>query len=179
MINIKDIREKEVMLGYIFYVSKQPITRKRMFDWWSTYSVQDFKVNRKALFTVIDDELIYKPKIKDTHLMKEDTLAAYQEVFEKVYSNVKQMAEKYDKDKFISARCSIEKDNLKKMDKVIKEYKIDARVEAIGGDNWSATKLKELRKFRLLYHDLELKVGTCDQIIAYIRTEAEKIPKVA
>lgn len=177
MLEIQDLREKEVKFAWYFKkAKKQPLTRTNLFNWWSMTSYQDFKYKKKALFTVYKDQLDFKAKLNSKQ-RDAAVLESYRDMYERAYANISRMYNEYDDTQFLSAMKSVEADNLKKLNKYIKEQQLDVHIVRMGNDEVTKSTMYKLRKYKLMYYEWELKEGTFDQVLAYMQTE-KKIPKV-
>lgn len=91
MIQFDNLKEKELLISYYFCEkSRKELNPHEVFDMWSNWFKNDFRINRKPVFAVVDGELVYR---KSVNLSDEDILNRYSHTFQNIYNWIKRSLE--------------------------------------------------------------------------------------
>ncbi len=87
MIQFDNLKEKELLIAHYFCEkSRKELSPQEVFDMWSNWFKNDFRVNGKPIFCIENGKLVYR---KSANITDKNTLKEYNHSFQNIYRWIK------------------------------------------------------------------------------------------
>lgn len=163
MVQIDNLKEKELLIAYYFCEkSKKELAPHEVFDMWSNWFKNDFRVKGKPVFCVVDDELVYRKSAKMTD---ENIRKRYNHTFQNIYKWIKCTVEIESHNK-LYFRQELDRERNKEFGRVIRVAK-PLGIYIIMNKSYS-----HLAEFKLMEYGKKrytITSGDCDKMINYLQ----------
>ncbi len=157
-----NLKEKELLIAHYFCEkSRKEPTSHEIFDMWSNWFKNDFRVNGKSVFVVVDDELVYRKSVKSSDV---NILKRYNHTFQNIYKYIKRTLE-IDGHNKAFFRQELDKERNREYGRVISIAKpLDIYVSM----NARYNKLADFRLSVYKKKGQTITCGDCDKMIKYL-----------
>ena len=159
---IPNLKEKELLVAHYFCgKQKKDFTPEELFDMWSNWFKQDFRINGKPIFKVVNDELVYR---KNSKMSDKGILRQYNHIFHNIYKWIKHTLEIESHDK-IFFKEELRKERNRQYGRVIGVAKPLGIYIAMN------TSFIQLAEFKLMRSDDRSRIvtsGNADKMIEYL-----------
>ena len=88
MVHIDNLKEKELLIAHYFCgKSRKELTPVEVYDMWSNWFKNDFRINNQPTFKVVNDKLVYREEAK---VKKDKSICKkYSQAFQNIYIWIK------------------------------------------------------------------------------------------
>lgn len=163
MIQFNNLKEKELLIqNYFCEKTRKELTPNEVFDMWSNWFRNDFRIHGQPVFCVVGGELKYR---ETAEISDGDILKKYNETFQCIYRWIKKGVDNKNNTKK-HFRDELDKERRKEFAKIVALAK-PLKIRVILSDK--NLYKNQLGRFKLIKGNKELTSGDCDKVIKYLR----------
>ena len=163
MIKYDNLKEKELLIAYYFCEkSKKELTVHEVFDMWANWFKNDFRINGKPVFCVVDDKLIYRSSAK---MDDEKILRQYNHTLQNIYKWIYNKVEIKSHNKLFFKQ-ELDNERRRGFAKILSFAKPMGLYVTLGEKDLYKNKLGF---YQIIKNNNVITAGDCDKIIKYLQ----------
>lgn len=162
MVHIDNLEEKKLLIAnYFCEKTRKELTAHEVFDMWSNWFKNDFRINGKPVFCIVDNELVYRKSVKNSD---EIIRKKYNRTFQDIYRWIKRVInnECHNKAYF---HQELDRERRREFSRILELAKPQGFYLTLSKKDLYKNKLG---CFHLVKNSKTAICGDCDKVIAYL-----------
>ena len=162
MVHIDNLEEKKLLIAnYFCEKTRKELTAHEVFDMWSNWFKNDFRINGEPVFCIADNELVYRKSVKDSD---EIIRKKYNRTFQDIYKWIKRAInnECHNKAYF---HQELDRERRREFSRILELAKPQGFYLVLSEKDLYKNKLG---RFHLVKNSKTAICGDCDKVIAYL-----------